>query len=186
MKHKISDEDLILRLKSEFDPKLFSMLIDRHRGMIKSKCAGYVKNEYTAEDLCQDVLIKLYLKLETFKSDSRFSTWLHSIIHNHCIDYIKKSRKDLHTEITEKLADQVGEILEFEENLSEEITEDLLTDLMDQITPEGKLILLLKYKEKKSIKEIQKALNINESTVKMRLKRAKDKINKLYLEHHRT
>ena len=140
----------------------------------------YVKNHDTAEDLCQDILIKIYLKINTFKSGSRFTTWLFSIIHNHCMDYLKKNRKGLHQEITKELSDEVGELLEFDETVSDEISEELLSGLLDQITPEGKLILLLKYKEKKSIKDIQIALNISESTVKMRLKRAKDKINRLH------
>ena len=177
---KETDEEIIFKLQAEFDPKLFSTLISRHRAMIKNKCMTYVRNSDSAEDLCQDILIKLYLKLDTFKSDSRFTTWLFSIIHNHCMDYLKKNRKEMHQEITEKLSEEVAELMENEEELSRSLSEELLNGLLEQITPEGKLILLLKYKEHKSIKEIQTALNINESTVKMRLKRAKDKINRLY------
>jgi RNA polymerase sigma-70 factor (ECF subfamily) len=177
---KETDEEIILKLQAEFEPRLFSELIGRHRGMIKNKCMVYVRNSDIAEDLCQDILIKLYLKLESFKSDSRFTTWLFSIIHNHCMDYLKKNRKEMHQEITEKLSDEVAELMDHEEELSRALSEELLNGLLEQITPEGKLILLLKYKEHKSIKEIQTALNINESTVKMRLKRAKDKINHLY------
>jgi RNA polymerase sigma-70 factor (ECF subfamily) len=96
------------------------------------------------------------------------------------MDYLKKNRRELHQEITEELSDEVADLLEYEEEIPKDISEDLLNGLLEQITPEGKLILLLKYKERKTIKEIQTALNINESTVKMRLKRAKDKINRLY------
>lgn len=177
---KPSDEEIILKLQVEFDPKLFSILIEHHRPTIKNKCLKYVKNKDMAEDLCQDILIKLYLKINTFRNGSRFTTWLFSIIHNHCMDYLKNSRKEIHHEITKELRDEVGELLESENEFSNVMTEELLNHLLEQITPEGKLILLLKYKERKSIKEIQTALNINESTVKMRLKRAKDKINRLY------
>ena len=86
----------------------------------------------------------------------------------------------MHEEITSELSDEISDLLENSGEISVELSEDLLNSLLDQITPEGKLILLLKYKEKKSIKEIQTALDISESTVKMRLKRAKDKINRLY------
>jgi RNA polymerase sigma-70 factor (ECF subfamily) len=96
------------------------------------------------------------------------------------MDYLKKNRRQMHQEIAEELGDEVGELLEYDEEISGDMSEELLNGLLDQITPEGKLILLLKYKERKSIKEIQTALNISESTVKMRLKRAKDKINRLH------
>ena len=175
-----TDEEIILRLQTDFNSELFSVLIDRHRAMIKIKCMTYVKDLDTAEDLCQDILVKLYLKIGTFKSGSRFTTWLFSIIRNHCMDYLKKNSRVMHQEITEELSNELGEMLEYEDEPSLDISEDLLNSLLEQITPEGKLILLLKYKEKKTIREIQTALNINESTVKMRLKRAKDKINRLY------
>jgi RNA polymerase sigma-70 factor (ECF subfamily) len=177
---KLTDEEIVLKLNTEFDPEVFSILVERHRSLIKYKCLRYVKNRDVAEDLCQDILIKLYLKMNTFKSGSLFTTWLYSIIHNHCMDYLKKNRKELHQDITEELSGEVGELLEYDEIISDEMSEKLLSGLLDQITPEGKLILLLKYKERKSIKDIQIALNISESAVKMRLSRAKDKINRLY------
>ena len=177
---KLTDEEIVLKLNTEFDPEVFSILVERHRSLIKYKCLRYVKNRDVAEDLCQDILIKLYLKMNTFKSGSLFTTWLYSIIHNHCIDYLKKKRKELHQDIMEKLSGEVGELLEYDEIISDEMSEKLLSGLLDQITPEGKLILLLKYKERKSIKDIQIALNISESAVKMRLSRAKDKINQLH------
>ena len=177
---KLSDEEIILKLNDEFEPKLFSVLIERYRFMIRNKCLAYVKNADMAEDLRQDILIKLYLKLNTFKSGSKFTTWLFAIIHNHCMDYLKKNRKEMHQAITEELSEEISDLIVYDDEISNQMTEDLLNGLLDQITSEGKLILLLKYKERKSIKEIQTALNVTESTVKMRLKRAKDKINKLY------
>ncbi len=175
----LSDEEIVLKLNTEFDSKLFSILLERHRPKIRNRCLIYVKDPDIAEDLCQDILIKLYLKMNTFKRGSRFTTWLFAIIHNHCMDYLKKDRNKLHQEITAELSEGIIDLLDYDE-ISNQMSEDLLYGLLDQITPEGKLILLLKYKEYKSIKEIQTALNVTESTVKMRLKRAKDKINKLY------
>jgi len=182
MKDSIADEDIIEGLQSDFDPRLFSVLIERHRDTILKKCRNYTKDKVMAEDLVQDILIKVYLQLYTFKKDARFTTWLHAIIHNHCIDHLRKNRKKIHQQITEKLSEEVGEIIDLEEPLPEDISEEILNELLEQITPEGKMILLLKYKEKKSLKEIQLALHLNESAVKMRLKRAREKLQKLYRE----
>ncbi len=182
---RTSDEELVARLKSDFNPKLFSILIERHRSSILSKCRGYVKAGEEAEDLAQDILIKLYLQLHTFNKDSKFSTWLHSIISHQCIDYLRKNRKNLHEQISERLNDELGEIVDVDEGISRDISEEMLLELLEQISPEGKLILLLKYKEKKSLKEIQEALNLTESAVKMRLKRAREKLNKLYREKNK-
>jgi RNA polymerase sigma-70 factor (ECF subfamily) len=140
-----------------------------------------VKDTDAAEDLCQEILVKVYLQLNSYRKDARFTTWLHSITHNLCMDYLRKNKKNLHQEITVQLADEIGEILETD--LPEDSpTEDVLTDLLEQVPVEDKLILLLKYKEKYSLHEIQEMMHIGESALKMRLNRAKSKIRQLYLK----
>jgi len=67
--------------------------------------------------------------------------------------------------------------------LDKDAMETALFKLLEEITPEEKLILLLKYKEKHSIIEIGHTMRISESAVKMRLSRAKEKINKLYSKY---
>jgi RNA polymerase sigma-70 factor (ECF subfamily) len=59
---------------------------------------------------------------------------------------------------------------------------DRLTELLEQLKPEDKLILLMKYRDDMSIKDIQIAFDISESAVKMRIKRAKEKLKSLYCE----
>ena len=124
----------------------------------------------------------MYLQLHTFKKDSKFTTWLHSIISHQCIDYLRKNRKNLHEQITERLNDELGELIDAMRNVPDDISEEILLELLEQISPEGKLILLLKYKEKKSLEGNSDGLKPNESAVKMRLKRAREKLNKLYQE----
>jgi RNA polymerase sigma-70 factor (ECF subfamily) len=83
------------------------------------------------------------------------------------------------TIIIKHLADLTEDIPDLEEQVSPEITTQVLTQLLNQITPEERLILILKYQEKQSIKDIHSSLGISESAVKMRLKRAKQKVFKL-------
>lgn len=78
--------------------------------------------------------------------------------------------------------DEMIDLVE-EDVLDKDAMETALFKLLEDITPEEKLILLLKYKEKHSIKEIEQTMGISESAVKMRLSRAKEKINKLYSKY---
>ena len=86
--------------------------------------------------------------------------------------------------ISEKLQEEMADLVD-EDIVNFESLEMALIQLLEEITPEEKLILLLKYKEKHSIKEIETTLGISESAVKMRLSRAKEKINKLYAKNQR-
>ncbi|MDH5381958.1 MAG: RNA polymerase sigma factor [Cyclobacteriaceae bacterium] len=184
----IGDEELIHLIK-EGHQRYFSIFTQRYEKYILKTCKSYVKNDDVAEDLCQEVLIKVFLQLKKFRSEAKLTTWLFSIIHNTCIDYLRKNKKNVHGIITEKLIDEIGDIVDVEENLPIEKTVGVLDDLLKEMTSEEKLILLLKYKEKHSIKNISDTLGLSESALKMRLLRAKEKLNKLYmvanLEHRR-
>jgi RNA polymerase sigma factor (sigma-70 family) len=176
----LTDEEIVLLLKTDGNSRYFTILAERHESKILKKCKSYVETDAAAEDLCQEILIKLFLKVNDFKGDSKFSTWLFSIIHNTCIDYLRKHKKSIHKVITEKMSDEVADMIEGDDEISEELSEKILTKLLEEMTPDEKLLLLLKYKEKHHIKDIQNTLNLSESAVKMRLKRAREKINKLY------
>lgn len=175
----LSDEDLI-RLLQEGNHRYFSLFTDRYEKYILQKCKGYVKDQDTAEDLCQEVLIKVFLQLPKFRHEAKFSSWLFIIIHNTCIDYLRKNKKNVRVVLTEKLVKEVTQMVDFDEELPEEKTTEILNTLLEELSHEEKLILLLKYKEKHHVKDIQLALGLSESAVKMRLKRAREKLNSLY------
>jgi RNA polymerase sigma-70 factor (ECF subfamily) len=179
----LTDEELITRFKETDDSVAFSTLAERYQSHIYHKCYSYVHNQDTAEDLRQEVLIKLYLQIKNFRVQAKFSTWLFSIIHNACIDYLRKSKKNISAVITNKLANELPDLIEDEDEIPREISVKLLNELLEQISPDDKMILLMKYKEKYHIKDIQLALGVSESAIKMRLKRAREKVYKLYQKY---
>lgn len=181
----LTDEEIIAKLKINYDARLFAVLVNRYEARIIKRCQVYVKDEETAQDLAQEIFVKLFLKLSDFKQDAKFNHWLFTIANNASLDYLRRQKKKLHTEISQELAGEIEEIADVEVMFSHEISVQLLEDFLEQIPPEDKLLLLLKYKEKISIKDIQISLNLSESAIKMRLKRARDKINKLYLKYQK-
>jgi len=104
-------------------------------------------------------------------------------VRNRCINHKKKNNKHFHQEISRSLIEK------FEDKIDTDTlnkpTIEILEELLEKISGEGKLILLLKYKEGWSIETIQKSLNLSESAVKMRLSRIKGKLNVL-LEKYST
>ncbi|GJM29747.1 MAG: RNA polymerase sigma factor [Cyclobacteriaceae bacterium] len=178
-----SDEHLINQFKQTGDSKAISTLIDRYQELIYQKCLGYVKDKDAAADLSQEVLIKLFLKLKSYQSQAKFSTWLFSVIHNTSIDFLRKHKKSVRNILIEKLLDQLEDLVEDENDIPEKISIQILDELLEQLTPEDKMLLLMKYKERHPIKEIQKILNLSESAIKMRLKRARDRVNKLHKKY---
>jgi len=175
----LKDEELV-RLVQTGDHKYFGGLVARYEKHILQKCKSYVKNKDDAEELTQEILIKLFLQISSFRQEAKFTTWMYTVIYHTCIDFLRKSKKTMHQVITEKLVDEVSDIADFDESPNQEMSVEILDLLLDELLPEDKMILLLKYKEKHPIKDIQQTLGISESAIKMRLSRAKERLNKLY------
>jgi RNA polymerase sigma-70 factor (ECF subfamily) len=89
-----SDTGLIIRCQ-ERDPAAFDEIVARHKQKIFSYVYRMVGDSEEAEDITQDVFVKMYVSLSTFRSEASISTWLYRIAGNLCIDrYRKRSRRD--------------------------------------------------------------------------------------------
>lgn len=174
----ISDEDLVLRIINGHSQE-FSLLYDRYASKVYYKCLSFAKDPSTAQDLTHDIFIKTFIHLPQFTFKSLFSTWLYSIAYHYCIDFVKQINK-VRLENDEEMLD----IPDSDDSKNEEVlmkidTKELIY-ILDQLHPSNKAILLMKYQDELSIKEIQEILELTESAVKMRIKRARAKAIEQY------
>lgn len=178
---QLSDEELVKQIVADNDPMLFGKLYDRYAKLVYNKCYGFAKSEDEAEDLTQDVFLQLFIKLRTFKGKSKFSTWLYSFTYNFCVNYVNRNKQ-------RKMRDKSVQVEDSEHKLTEEVPDESLYEMkadklkkaLEQISPEEKSILLLKYQDGASIKELVTLMELGESAVKMRLKRAKERLLEIY------
>lgn len=178
----LSDEELVYKIVATNNTHLFAVLYDRYSAVVYNKCYGFAKNKEEAQDLTHDVFIRLFIKLRTFKGKSKFSTWLYSFTYNFCVNYVQRDthkKKEHKTIITDEIK-EVDDYDEIDDATLFELKSDKLAKAMTIIDPNDKMILLMKYQDDISIKEISSVLEIGESAVKMRLKRAKEKVVKAY------
>ncbi|MFN4315287.1 MAG: RNA polymerase sigma factor [Chitinophagaceae bacterium] len=171
----MTDLELIERINRSNDPHWFGMLYDRHSKAVYNKCLLFVKEPSEAEDVAHDIFVKAFLGLKQFKKQSQFSTWLYSITYNFCISHLR-SRKQL-AELPDY--DQMPQPNEVADEDFLQLRVMHLEKALQEISAEEKMILLMKYQDDMSIKDIQEALNLGESAVKMRIKRAKARVAEL-------
>ena len=178
----LSDLELVEQIVLQNNPLLFELLYDRYAKIVYNKCFGFSKNTDEAKDLTQDVFLHLYLKLRTFKGNSKFSTWLYALTYNYCTNYVNR---DKGRKIDQKMVqnseleyDRVSLVVNDESIY--QMKSDRLKRALEQLSAEDRSILLLKYQDDVSIKELVTILDISESAVKMRLKRAKMKVVETY------
>ena len=176
----VSDEELVrLFIESQKDV-YFEHLYERYADKVYRKCLSFVKDEAKAEDFTHDIFLKLVLSLSSYKEHAKFSTWLYSITYNFCVDKVRTSKKLQEVALEENFD---GIIDDTEDAELKEIEARRLRETLHQVSPEERSILLMKYQEDLSIKDIAEMLGVTESAVKMRLKRAKEKVRALYLEN---
>lgn len=183
----LSDEELVAKIVKNKNTILFGVLYDRYIKQVYNKCYGFASNEDEAKDLTQEVFIKLFIKLGKYKQQngSKFSSWLFVFVYNFCVNYVNRnnSKKIKKQRISEYEFDNLAEEPS-DENLFE-IKVKRLEEVLELIPPEDKSILLLKYKEELSIQALAKLLEVGESAIKMRLKRAKAKVLLLHNEKYK-
>lgn len=155
--------------------RCFDLLYQRYSSKIYAKCISLLKDEALAQDATQEIFLKVFLNLAKFGEKSRFSTWVYSITYNYCIDYIRRKKKQnaIFSDEMEKAPDLAVEEVSDKVLLEMEIGQ--LKRVLEEIPPGDKAILLMKYQDGMSIKEIAEVLSKTESAVKMKIKRAKAK-----------
>lgn len=177
----LNDTALVREIVKSNNTMLFAILYDRYAKIVYNKCYGFANSQSEAQDLTQDVFLMLFVKLGSFKGRSKFSTWLYSFTYNFCVNYVNRNKQ-------RKLSDKSNSISEQESSLVAEVDDgeiynmrsERLNKALQFISPEEKRLLLLKYQDEVSIKDLAKLFDIGESAVKMRLKRAKASLLEVY------
>ena len=178
---QLNDEELVRHIVDNNNSLLFGILYDRYVNKIYNKCKSFAKSDAEALDLTQDVFLTIFIRLGSFKGKSRFSSWVYSVTYNFCVNYVNRDKG-------RRIKDKSSSIENEEYKLADEIPDSTLFDLRSKnleialasIDPQDKSILLLKYQDDVSVKELCSLLDIGESAVKMRLKRAKSRVLETY------
>lgn len=175
----MSDEDLVKVIVESKSHDDFGIIYDRYAEKVYHKCISFVKDLDLAQDLTHDIFLKVFVNLSRFSHKSKFSTWLYSLTYNFCIDYLRKNNK-VRNETDETLTN----IPDNEDDRNEKellsLRAERLAIVLDLMNPDDKAVLLMKYQDDMSVKDIEDALMISESAVKMRVKRARSKAVELY------
>jgi RNA polymerase sigma factor (sigma-70 family) len=181
-----TDNNLVSVIVNTSDPiekrRLQGMLYDRIIEQVYRKCLYMVKNKEIAKDLSHDIIVKVLLRLNTFRGDSPFYQWVSAIIFNNCVSYLEKEKKIKLVEIDLVHNNLTDDQLELELKYLKEKEINCLQIVMEKITPHEKALMVMRYYDEMPVKNIAATLNISESATKMRLMRIRDSLSKLIEE----
>ncbi|MFD3449674.1 sigma-70 family RNA polymerase sigma factor [Microbacteriaceae bacterium 4G12] len=157
---------------------LIDEIMNKYGQEILQLVYSYVNNKEVAEDLTQDIFVKCYKSLHTYKGKSKLRTWLWRIAINHCKDYIK-SWYNKTVIVTENESTYTGVQKESVEQTVIQNDEDRrLASAVMNLPIKYREVIYLFYFEELPIKDIAMVIEVKENTIKTRLKKAKELLKK--------
>lgn len=141
---------------------IFTGYVRKYSDMVYRVAYGYTSSRPDSEDIMQDVLLKLYQSGKTFRDDEHVKAWLIRVTVNRSRDVLRAQRRKQ----TEEL----------DANTPQAQRENSLDEAMSALGEEYRLAVYLHYYEGYGVREIARIMRISESNVKIRLKRARDKL----------
>ncbi len=179
----VSDEELVARARAK-DFAAFEQLLDRYEDKIFRLAFRFVRNETDAKEVLQDTFLTIWRKLDTFKGDSQFSSWLYRVAANTALMRLRAQRR--HPEVsTEELPigflDSYGQMPPAGENWAKRPDDELqsgelrshIQSAVDTLPEIYRTVFLLRDVEGMSTEETAEVLQISVPTVKTRLHRAR-------------
>lgn len=158
----------------------FSHIVERYKDKAFNLAFRICGNREDAEEVAQDAFLKAYRGLKGFKQNSSFSTWLYRIVYNSAISHIRLKKNRILS-----IEDFPAEIKDFtEDNTSVEEAEkeyrnSLVTFALQKINEDDRALVTLYYYEEMSTDEISEVTGIGKSNVKVRLFRARQKMQEI-------
>lgn len=154
----------------------FDSLMIRYQEFVYSIAYGFGKTKENSLDITQDIFLKVYKKMNTFKENSTFKTWLGKVAYNEGVNWSKKNKKFLHHDDAEDLKSEIAEFHNQEDQMLVSENKTLLLRSLFELNTKYRLAVVLRYFENLSIKEIAKSLNCSEGVVKNMLFRSIQKL----------
>ena len=171
----------IIRKVLKGDIRSFNTIINSYKNLVFSVINRMIKDENVAEEISQDVFIKLYYSLENFNYNSKLSTYIYRITYNKCVDELRKTKYDhVSDDHFDFLPDNdFNPEIELEEKEIKKIVELSIADL----NVDEQLIIEFFYYNKFSVKDIADITDMSISNVKTKLFRIRKKLEKFILEY---
>ena len=181
------DEDLLnaARRAPEGDYQAFERLVHRHQKKVIANCRYLTRNPGFAEDLAQEVFVKVYFGMCRFEGRSSFRTWLQRIKVNHCLNFLKKQEGKALLDAEDENVKNARELVvqpAAEKALMDRGEHERITAVLDAMSDNLRIPLLMRDMDQLSYQEVAEALGIGLSAVKMRIKRGREDFRRRYRE----
>ena len=185
-----NETELIEQLK-QGDETAFKVIVEQWQDMVYNTILGIVQNETEAEDLAQDVFIKVFEKINTFKGDSKFSTWLYRIATTTALDHLRSKKRKKRFGFLQSLggggSDEKEQVPDFNHpgvSLDNKERAAVLFKAIEALPENQKSAYTLHKLEGLSYRDVSEVLNTTVSAVESLMSRANQNLRKQLEEYY--
>jgi len=177
MQSKLSDIELIEQTLGG-NQSAYADLVKRHQRFVFTLALRFSKGREDAEEIAQDCFIKAYRSLSSFQQQSKFSTWLYSIVYTTAMTFLRKRRLDTSSIDDDESYIQIeNKPSGYDEyNVENKSRSYYINQAIEQLLPDDATIITMFYKGEQSLEEIAQVMGIEANTVKVKLFRARQRL----------
>jgi RNA polymerase sigma factor (sigma-70 family) len=184
MHTETGDIEIIQRVM-QGDANAYAVLVDRYQSFVFTIVLRYIKSREDAEEVAQDVFIKAYRNLSSFKGDAKFSTWLYTVVTTTAISFLRKKKVEIQSlddgDKVFEVADSIDSGMRANQ-IEQKSRVQMVNEAISLLGPDDAQVLTLFYKGEQTLEEIAKIMGKETNAVKVQLHRArtrlKDKMEK--------
>ena len=166
------DADLISRAVGG-DPAAFQLLVEQHRSMVYRVAYQFAGNHFDAEDIAQEVFIKVYRSLDKFRQDAQLTSWMYRIVMNACIDHRRRHRlataAPFGEEAEQKMLNTPEDTPDPEERAYAGELGQVLEWEIGRLPKGQRVVFVMRHHQGMKLCEIAEALGLAEGTLKRQL-----------------
>lgn len=178
------DNEIINRVL-QGEQALYAQLVNRYQNFVFTIVLRYTANREDAEEIAQDVFVKAYRSLADFRGESKFSTWLYTIVTTTCITFLRKKKVPIHSLDTEQVFDLAdNQNSAFKANQVEQKSKvQVINEALRLLSIDDARIITLFYQAEQSLEEIGRILGVEPNTAKVKLHRARQRLKEKMEKH---
>jgi RNA polymerase sigma-70 factor (ECF subfamily) len=181
--HTINDEVKLIQGIVEKDEASFRQFVEKYQDFVVNVCYKFLRDRADAEDIAQEVFIKVFDSAHTFRGDAKITTWLYRISANKSLNFIRSRKK---TSLFDRLDNYLNTDGEFRNHISQSMTDEenenrkskYLYQAIETLSDKQRTAFTLNKLENLSYKEISEIMNLSLSSVESLIHRAKLKLQK--------
>jgi RNA polymerase sigma-70 factor, ECF subfamily len=173
----LKEEQIIIRKILDGENHFFEQIVILYQDMVFTLALRVIKNREEAEEIAQDVFIKVFKSLKSFNQKSKLSTWIYRITYNTSINRYKSQKKRmLTTEIDNKTEFSMGSIPDANYEISTQEKRQIINNAILNLSETEKIIITLYYYDDLPVNEIAQIVGITSQNVKVKLFRSRQKL----------